>query len=220
MTSRVTACIVEVIIRKQEGYRLPILGLDIDDTSGKYLKSLMQDIIEQEQGKRFAGLSAEEIITHFPDMQRYDSFEWAAINGNRELFKEYHRIAVENGIYTKLEPFEGVSEALWKLKREHDYRIFVITSRFVIPGQHARVVSDTALWLDKHDIPYDDIMFTSEKVNVLADVYIDDSPKNITSLQEAGRKTIVYDRSYNRDLTGPRAHNWNEAYDLLSTMFK
>lgn len=197
---------------------MKILGLDIDDTSGKYLKALKQFIINHEQGGSFAGLSESQIDSHFPDMSAYDSFEWSVINGDRAKFKKYHEDAVDNGLYTQIEPFEGVSDALWKLKNEHDFRIFVITSRFVIPGQNSKVISDTGIWLDKHNIPYDDIMFTSNKVNVLADVYIDDSMHNILPLQEAGRKTIVYDRSYNRHLTGPRAHNWEEAYQLISTM--
>lgn len=198
---------------------MPILGLDLDDTSGKYLKTLKQFIIEEEQEKMFAGMNPAEIDTHFPSMSTYDSFEWSPIDGDRDKFKAYHSRAVEKGLYASIEPFAGVSDAIWKLKREHDYRIFVITSRFVMNGQNAKVISDTGLWLDKHNIPYDDIMFTSSKVNVLADVYIDDSKHNILSLQEAGRNTIVYDRSYNQELTGPRVRNWDEAYSILSTMF-
>lgn len=198
---------------------MPILGLDLDDTSGKYLKTLKQAIIEAEQEKMFAGMTSAEIDTHFPDMSSYSSFEWSAIAGDREVFKRYHADAVDKGLYANIEPFIGVSEALWKLKKEHDYRIFVITSRFVMNGQNAKVISDTGLWLDKHNIPYDDIMFTSSKVNILADVYIDDSEHNILPLREAGRNTIVYDRSYNKQLPGPRAKNWDEAYNLLSTMF-
>lgn len=203
----------------KEVQALPILGLDIDDTSGKYLKALKQYIIEEEQEKAFAGMTPDEIDTHFPEMRSYDSFEWSVIDGDREKFKKYHGDAVERGLYANIEPFPGLAESLWKLKREHDFRIFVITSRFVNPGQNAKVITDTGLWLDKHGLPYDDIMFTSNKVNVLADVYIDDSKHNILPLQEAGRNTIVYDRSYNRELPGLRAHNWEEAYNQLSTMF-
>lgn len=198
---------------------MPILGLDIDDTSGKYLKALKQDIIEEEQDKAFAGMSAAEIELQFPEMTSYDSFEWSVINGDREKFKAYHANAVDKGIYANIEPFEGVSEKLWKLKKEHDFQIYVITNRFVINGQNAKVITDTGLWLDKHNIPYDDIMFTRNKVNIMADVYIDDSKHNIMPLREAGRKTITYDRTYNRELPGLRAHNWDEAYSLLSTMF-
>lgn len=199
----------------QEVQVLPILGLDIDDTSGKYLKALKQHIIEEEQ-HLFSGMSPEEIETHFPEMRSYDSFEWTPINGDREKFKKYHGNAVDNGLYSRIEPFPGLTEALWKLKKEHDFRIFVITSRFVNPGQNAKVITDTGIWLDKHNIPYDDIMFTSNKANVIADVYIDDSKHNLLPLQELGRKTIVYDRSYNREIPGLRAHNWEEAYNLIS----
>lgn len=198
---------------------MPILGLDIDDTSGKYLKSLKTSIIEDEQDKFFAGMSLSEIDSHFPSMSSYSSFEWTVINGDREKFKAYHATAVEKGIYTDIEPFAGVSEKLWQLKDEHDVKIHVITNRFVIPGQNAKVITDTALWFDKHNIPYDDITFTTNKVNIMADVYIDDSEHNIIPLNEAGRKTIVFDRSYNRQIPGPRAKDWNEAYNLITGMF-
>lgn len=197
---------------------MPILGLDIDDTSGKYLKTLKQYIIEAEQNKAFAGMSAAEIDTHFPEMTSYDSFEWSVINGDREKFKAYHSEAVDKNLYANIEPFAGVSEKLWKLKKEHDFQIYVITNRFVINGQNAKVITDTGLWLDKHNIPYDDIMFTRNKVNIMADVYIDDSKHNIMPLREAGRKTITFDRTYNRELPGPRAHNWEEAYNLIAGM--
>ena len=199
---------------------MPILGLDIDDTSGKYLKALKQYIIEEEQDKFFAGMTAAEIDTHFPAMTSYDSFEWTVINGDREKFKAYHANAVDRGIYANIEPFEGLSDAIWKLKQEHDFQIYVITNRFVVNGQNAKVITDTGLWLDKNNVPYDDIMFTRNKVNVMADVYIDDSKHNIMPLRAAGRKTITYDRTYNRELPGLRAHNWGEAYDLLSRMFQ
>ena len=197
---------------------MPILGLDIDDTSGKYLKTLKQYIIEAEQDKAFAGMSAAEIDTHFPEMTSYDSFEWSVINGDREKFKAYHSEAVNKNLYANIEPFAGVSEKLWKLKKEHNFQIYVITNRFVINGQNAKVITDTGLWLDKHNIPYDDIMFTRNKVNIMADIYIDDSKHNIMPLREAGRKTITFDRTYNRELPGPRAHNWEEAYTLISGM--
>lgn len=200
---------------------MPILGLDIDDTSGPYLKALKQHIIEEEQDKFFSGMSAAEIDSHFPSMSSYDSFEWTLIKGDRAKFKKYHGNAVDNGLYANMETFEGVSEKLWMLKNDFGFDIHVITNRFVNPGaQNAKVITDTALWFDKHNIPYDDITFTRNKVNIMADVYIDDSRHNILPLRDAGRNTIVYDRSYNRELPGLRARNWDEAFNLISTMFQ
>jgi 5'(3')-deoxyribonucleotidase len=203
---------------EKENHSMPVLGLDLDDTSFEYLNGLKEFIIK-EDSEFFAGMTEEEIQTHFPTLVSYDYFPWTRIKGDRKKFEEYHCNAVENGLFRSLKPHAGVSEALWKLNNEHDFHIYVITSRFVRHGQHARVLTDTAISLDEANIPYRDIMFVRDKVNVVADVYIDDSPKNIHNLREVGRNVIVYDQPYNQDFDGPRAHNWTEGYDILSTMF-
>lgn len=196
---------------------MPVLGLDLDDTSAFYLEGLKQFIVEKE-ADFFNGMSDEEIKAHFPDLTSYDDFIWSRINGDRSKFEAYHCEAVESGLFRRLTPQPGVSEALWKLNNEHDFHIYVITSRFVKHGQHARVLTDTATWLDENKIPYRDIMFVKNKVDVVADVYIDDSPTNIRNLRAAGREVIVFDQTYNREFDGPRAKNWDEAYQLLSNM--
>lgn len=197
---------------------MPVLGLDIDDTSAKYMKGLKSYIIEAEP-EFFAGMSPTEVDKHFPSMATYDSFEWSLIKGDRDKFIKYHTEAVDKGLFCNLEPMKNVSSRLWQLKEQHDFQIYVITSRFVKNGQHARVLTDTAIWLDNNNIPYDDIMFARKKVDVVADVYIDDSEKNITALRGVGRKVITYDRTYNRHIEGMRALNWDDAYNQLSVMF-
>jgi 5'(3')-deoxyribonucleotidase len=195
--------------------KAPVLGLDLDDTIAEYLLGLRKFIIKKD-ADFFDGMTEAELDAHFPQLPTYDNFVWSRINGNREKFIAYHAEAVENGLFADLEPIAGAVEALWKLKREHGVHIYVITSRFVQNWQNARVLMDTGVWLDKNNVPYDDIMFARDKVDVLADVYIDDSPKNITNLRKAGRNVIVYNQSYNQDFGGPRAHDWAEAYTLIT----
>jgi 5'-nucleotidase len=194
---------------------MPVLGLDVDDTIAEYLNGLRASIISKE-ADFFKGMAPEKIAAHFPELESYDKFTWSCINGDREKFIQYHTEAVEEGLFRNLKVHEGASDALWKLNDEHDVHIYIITSRFVKHGQNARVLTDTALWLDANKIPYRDIMFVNNKVDVMADVYIDDSPKNINNLRAAGRNVIVYDQSYNKELEGPRAHNWAEAYTLIA----
>lgn len=125
-------------------------------------------------------------------------------------FEEAHRQAVlEDRIFREMEPLPGVSEALWQLSDEGVW-IRIITHRLIFNGAHEVSAADTAWWLDHHRIPYRDLCFIGDKPDVGADVYIDDSPRNIVGLRAAGRTAIVFDQPYNRDLAGPRVGSWSE----------
>lgn len=197
---------------------MPVLGLDFDDTVFHYLKGLQAFIVKKESAF-FKDMTLEQIDSHFPELESYDKFIWTLIGNDRSKFEQYHCEAVEAGLFKDLEVMDNASAVFHKLIKEHGFEIYGITKRFVRNGQHARVLTDTAISLDKHDIPFHDIMFVRNKVDVMADVYLDDSPGNINALRAAGRTVVVFDQKYNRDLAGPRVSNWNEAYDLLSTMF-
>ena len=54
-----------------------------------------------------------------------------------------------------------------------------------------------------------------EKSAVGADLYIEDSPKNIERLRDEGQKTIVFTNSTNEDLPDPRADNWDEVVKMV-----
>jgi 5'-nucleotidase len=125
-------------------------------------------------------------------------------------FEEAHRLAVlEDRIFREMAPLPGVSEALWRLSDEGVW-IRIITHRLIFNGAHEVSAADTAWWLDHHRIPYRDLCFIGDKPDVGADVYIDDSPRNIIGLRAAGRTAVVFDQPYNRDLAGPRVTSWPE----------
>jgi 5'-nucleotidase len=125
-------------------------------------------------------------------------------------FEDAHRLAVlEDRIFREMDPLPGVSEALWQLSDEGVW-IRIITHRLIFNGAHEVSAADTAWWLDHHRIPYRDLCFIGDKPDVGADVYVDDSPRNVIGLRAAGRTAIVFDQPYNRDLAGPRVHSWAE----------
>jgi len=191
---------------------MSIFGLDLDEVSAKYRLGFKADIMRQKQ----LTLTDEEIELFFSkEDDSYDFASWKYIT-DYASFKKLHSEAVEYGIYRTLEAMEDVSKYTWMLSEE-GHHIRVITSRFVKGGQHEKVVTDTAYWLNKVDIPYKDIIFTARKTDIFADVYIDDSPSNIISFQKAQRPYIIFDTAYNRDLEGLRVFNWKETYDILTT---
>lgn len=186
-----------------------IIGLDLDNTVYDYTGALRDAIAKQ--------LGVTDMEAHrlaYPDPHDYGMSNWPNFATDENVFRTFHTKAVEDRIYRDMPTFPEASEYLWRLSDE-GHHIRIITSRFVKHGQNHRVVTDTGISLDNNDIPYRDIMFTALKVDIFADVYIDDSPKNIQLLKAAGRQVVIYDAPYNRDLEGRRAHNWPEVYAHL-----
>jgi len=184
-----------------------IIGCDLDGVAARYVQGLRAEV-----GSAF-GLTPEQILAELPDPLDYGFTNWKIIG---DKFKEYHTNAVDAGLYAKLEAFEGASKVLWQLSDE-GYYIRIITSRFVKHGQNAKVVADTAIWLDKNDIPYRGLDFEKNKTEVFADIYIDDAPMNIDAFHAKGKKVIVFDAPYNQDTEdfGLRAYNWDDVLRLI-----
>jgi hypothetical protein len=53
-----------------------------------------------------------------------------------------------------------------------------------------------------------------EKEQVGADIYVDDSPDNVTRLRSKGFYTICFANSTNQKLGEPRAKSWDHVYKL------
>jgi 5'(3')-deoxyribonucleotidase len=108
----------------------------------------------------------------------------------------------------------GARRVLRRLSDEN-YHIRIITHRLFIHYFHALAVQQTIEWLDHHGIPYHDLCFMKEKEQVGADIYIEDSPKNVASLRARGLYTICFANSTNRDVGDPRAQNWDGVHELI-----
>ncbi len=48
-----------------------------------------------------------------------------------------------------------------------------------------------------------------------ADLYIEDSPRNIELLRLDGHPAVVFSSSTNRHLPGPRAETWEDVYRIV-----
>lgn len=188
------------------------IAVDLDNTSCDYTNGLRHKV-----GKQL-GINPSKFATHFPIVNDYAMWmnDWHEMD-TKEKFFDLHSKAVEDGLFEDLIPYEGVSETLWKF-HEQGHFIRVVTARFLKPGDRYKVMETTSKFLDKHNIPVDDIAFTERKVDVVADVYIDDSPSNITKLTAAGRVVIIFDQPYNQGMEGLRAKNWAEVEAIIATL--
>lgn len=188
-----------------------VLGLDLDGVTGDYDASFKQ-VVARECGVR---------VEDLPPPAYWDyAKSWPGVIENLEHFLHLHQMAVNEGMFRTMELLPGAHENLWKLS---DAGVFirVVTHRLIKPGTHRQVVADTIDFLDRDmedgrkAVPYRDLCFAGHKSHIDCDVFIDDAPHNIVALREAGHYAIVMDQSYNRDLPGPRALDWNQAHDLI-----
>ena len=96
-----------------------------------------------------------------------------------------------------------------------------MTHRLFVPGQHERVVQDTARWLEKHKIPYMSLCFAGLKDSIAATVRIDDLPANIDILRAADQQVVVFEQDYNLDCAGSRIRDWSEeSVDYVLELFE
>lgn len=182
-----------------------ILGVDLDECVFGYLPAISTHM----------GTKGLKVPTEPPSAFSMVESGWFE---TMEHYREVHGEAVESGLYEHLEMIEGASEVLRDLSKS-GYEINIITSRFVNPGQHGLVVAQTAIALDKNNIPYSSLSFLANKTRFMADAYIDDGPHNLEPLQELGRYTITFDQAYNQHILGPRVTSWKEVREVLREKF-
>ena len=199
-----------VTATKEKVMKSLTLAVDLDNTSAEYTNGL-----RHKAGKQLR-INPSKFAEHFPQVTDYAMWRnnWTGMTTQQEFY-DLHSQAVEDGLFEDLIPYEGVSETLWEF-HEQGHFIRIVTARFLKPGDRYKVMETTSKFLDKHNFPVDDIAFTERKVEVMADVYIDDSPGNIAKLTAAGRTVIIYNQKYNEGIEGLRAYNWADVKRLVN----
>ena len=181
-----------------------VFGVDLDGVCADFYNGLRPIAAE------WLGVSIETL----PERVSWNLPEWGVPEAPGG-YDALHKFAVtQRELFQCLPPMPGAPQALRRLSKE-DVRIRIITHRFFIKYFHQSAARQTIEWLDNHDIPYWDLCFMQEKTSVGADLYIEDSPKNVERLRSQGQKTIVFTNSTNEHLDGPRANSWPEVVDLV-----
>jgi len=135
-------------------------------------------------------------------------------------YEALHRFAVkERDLFKTLPAIAGAPAALRRLSAR-DVRIRIITHRLYIKWFHQEAVQQTVEWLEHHGIPYWDLCFMRDKAAVGADLYVEDSPDNITALRSTGHEVLVLRNSTNRHLPNPGADNWDEVERFVESRFE
>ncbi len=180
-----------------------VLGVDLDGVCADYESALRASLV------RHGGREP----AHLPPQTVMDGYsQWDLSFAEFEI--AHRRAVLEDRMFREMTPMPGVSRALWRLS-EQGVWIRIITHRLIFGGAHEVSAADTAAWLDASELPYRDLCFIGDKPDVGADAYVDDSPSNVTALRASGRTAIVFDQPYNRELAGPRAHDWDEVVTFV-----
>lgn len=181
-----------------------VFGVDLDGTVADYYGGLRPIAAD------WLGVLPESL----PERVSWGLPEWG-IQDAPGGYEALHKFAVtQRELFRKLQPMRGAPQALRALSKA-GVRIRIITHRLYIKYFHRTAVQQTIDWLDLHDIPYWDLCFMADKAAVGADLYIEDSPSNVTLLRDDGHPTIVLSNSTNLALPGPRADKWEDVIPIV-----
>lgn len=177
-----------------------ILGLDLDGVCANYTAGLAEYV------SREKGIDPDLL----PEPEHYSYFESGWPFTSEDDYRACHGRAVEQGLFRWVRPMPGLKDAVDEL-HDNNVHVFIVTHRLLRPGSYARVLGDTAAWLDSHGIRYDSFSATRLKALVEVDIYVDDSPSNVASIRSAGTPALIFNQPYNQDVEGPRADDWPDA---------
>ena len=181
-----------------------VIGIDIDGVLAKYNEALAV-VVEQARSLPPGTLKAPT-GWNFPD--------WDL---NRESFRVYHSVLMTNIV--DMDAYSNASEVVNELAKEHTIKIITSrgSARLHDAEMRPRVYKGTVDWLQKHNIPYNDICFVENKSQVHADVYIEDSPAHLESFIETNKRYIIYSHRYNDHIKEDllRTSNWIEIFDKI-----
>lgn len=187
-----------------------IIGIDIDDT----LTSLTK--IKHKWCKKYI---------------KQKGWQYKLVNKNARFIKDKFNMSEEHlnelwfDIADKMlntaKPRKGASKYITKLKNQ-GHKILIITARHV--RWHKDPYNMSVEWLQKNNIPYDELLVGNEKKDTIClekkiDYLIDDYQENILSLHAVGLKTIMITTPNNKKFIVPntcvKLKNWKSIYNFL-----
>jgi 5'(3')-deoxyribonucleotidase len=125
----------------------------------------------------------------------------------------------EPNLFRTLPVLPGVKPALREMK-SLGWELVIVTSLPIVKHRPGMIVQEKCEWIEEHlseFIKPRDLIFTYRKDLVKGNVLIDDAPHNITSYPGP---TIIYDRPWNRKVTGTaRVNKWSEVVDVSRKIF-
>jgi len=92
--------------------------------------------------------------------------------------------------------------------------------KYILTSRPPQYTEDTKVWLNMHDIEYDVIINSADKLSVMnafeIDILIDDNPETYTKVTNGGKICYLYDCTYNRHIkTDRRIYGLSQVEKLI-----
>lgn len=182
------------------------LAVDLDETSGGFINALRESVASKR------GMTPEEAMAAFPDPEHYSLVESGWFSDTNQFLEEFHE-AERQGVYRKMTAFKDMSRTLRTLVSNGEVEVHVVTART------SEWNDDTRFWLRKNRVPFSSITHTESKEDTNMDVYIDDSDKQLKTLQAHGKTVIAFDNLTNDHVSTPhRVRAWKEVPSVLKVI--
>ncbi len=107
------------------------------------------------------------------------------------------RLGIEAGyMYRKGPLIPGARDAIWRLN-DAEWHIILATNRLNVFGMHDKIIENSVAWLRDNNIPYRELMFTTDKTMVMADAIVDDVQDNMDA--DMHDRTFLFPSNHNSD---------------------
>lgn len=176
-----------------------------------------QDGVTAQYDRRILELAHERfgLLLYMPE--DVTNFETHEIFGE-EMAGVVERLALEEGFFSSLLPMDGAVTAFHEIiEASHEYGFgvsFCTKPKRFYKNPHC--LFEKADWISRilgreHT---DRIIFARDKTLVYGTVLLDDKP-TVTGCVEPSWTHVLFDRPYNREVTGPRLPNWASWKEVL-----
>ena len=190
----------------------------------QYVAIVDLDDVVVEFRKGFAAWLSKEFNIH-ADVNSSEYYFITALKKARVNPEDIFSKFIADGGFRTLEIKENIRETLIGLKQQ-GFWIQYLTAR---PAEDLRCLYDTFYWINKFNLPYDAINFSSEKFRWCAKskyydrrkicFAIDDSPKHAEEYAKHGIKVFVPKQNYNKHVSHDNVFFYEEPYEILRNSF-
>ena len=190
----------------------------------QYVAIVDLDDVVVEFRKGFAAWLSKEFNIH-ADVNSSEYYFITALKKARVNPEDIFSKFIADGGFRTLEIKENIRETLVGLKQQ-GFWIQYLTAR---PAEDLRCLYDTFYWINKFNLPYDAIDFSSEKFRWCAKskyydrrkicFAIDDSPKHAEEYAKHGIKVFVPRQNYNKHVSNENVRFYEEPYEILKNSF-
>lgn len=175
------------------------LGLDLDGVIYDFVDEFHDYIAE------IKGWNPDELKnpTHWAFYR-----DWGMTD--EEYYVELGKAAINSKVFLNGSIYDQALESIVKLK-DMGFEIVIITARQLSNNpEHMHVIrKNTEAWLEKNNVPFDELVIDNDKTRHSLNILIDDNTANVEAMAMRGNDAYIFDRPWNRETDlFPRVTSW------------